>query len=196
MNSPLQRLLRAIDPSRTYDECSRRADAALNTFKMPPALITDWHRFQGCLIRFLQHLDQHLLRLPPSALSAPTNVEILWSRCLAVLVHAYGPNGAVAAFECARTGNEGGIYDVLKTMARGLADEYALAEIKAQVGAFWASLSVPAKLAATDEYLRIAGHLVPGELAEAGAVRIRANLPKVLIEHPKLLRQLQQAVRR
>jgi hypothetical protein len=66
----------------------------------------------------------------------------------------------------------------------------------AQVWAFWDSLSIPAKLAATDEYLQLAGQLVPGEIAEGSAVRIRANLPKVLIEHPKLLRQLRQAVRR
>jgi len=193
MNSPLQRLLRAIDPAQTYEQCARRSNDALNTFKMPPALITDWYRFQGCLIRFMQHLDQHLLGLPPSA---PTNVQMLWSRCLEVLRSSDGKSGAMAAFECARTGNEGGLYQVLKTMARSLADEYALAQIKVQVSAFWGSLSIPAKLAATDEYLQIAGHLVPSEMAEAGAVRIRADLPKVLIEHPKLLWQLQKALRR
>jgi hypothetical protein len=193
MNSPLQRLLRAVDPARTYGECTRRADDALNTFPMPAARITDWYRFHACLVRFMQHLDHHLLRLPPSA---PTDVEMHWSRCLRVLVGIYGDSGAMAAFECARTGNEDGLYGVLRTFAHRLADEYALAEIKAQVWAFWDNLSVPAKLAATDEYLRIAGHLVPGEMAEGSAARIRANLPKVLIEHPKLLRQLQQAVRR
>jgi hypothetical protein len=193
MDSPLQRLLRAVDPSRTYEQCARCADEAINTFVMPPAQITDWYRFQGCLIRFRQHLDHHLLGLPPSA---PTNVGMIWSRCLTLLVGIYGDSGAKAAFECVRTGKEGAIYSVLKNMSRSLAEEYAQSEIKVQVWAYWGSLSVAEKLAATDEYLRIAGHLVPGELAESGALRIRADLPKVLIEHPKLLWQLQRSLRR
>ncbi|MGA2500891.1 MAG: hypothetical protein ABSH20_24400, partial [Tepidisphaeraceae bacterium] len=134
MNSPLQRLLLAIDPARTYEEGSRRVAEALNTFPMPPALITDWYGFQACLIRFLQHLDHHLLRLP---LSVSTHTEIAWNRCREVLIGIYGDSGPLAAFECARTGNEEGLYGVLKSLARGLADQYALAETKAQVWAWF-----------------------------------------------------------
>ena len=106
------------------------------------------------------------------------------------LVRAYGSNGEKAAFEMARTGNEGGLYAVLKKMAQTMGEHYAENEVSAKVLFYWNGLTVPEKLAAADEYLGKYGHLLPSELTEGSAGRVRANLPKVLEEHPRLLRRL------
>ncbi|MCX5674670.1 MAG: hypothetical protein NTX87_06645 [Planctomycetota bacterium] len=187
MPTKLDRLLESIHPTKTTEELSRRADDALNSFSVEATQIEVWDRFRHCLIRFLHHAETRLLRL-----SAPCHmgVEFAWGRCCQILMRAYGPNGEKTAFEMARTGNEGGLYAVLKKMAQTMADQFAQNEIEAKIGTYWNYLSINEKLAAGDEYLAKYGHLLPSELTEGSAARIRANLPKVLQEHSNLLRRL------
>ncbi|GAG41001.1 unnamed protein product, partial [marine sediment metagenome] len=113
-----------------------------------------------------------------------------WGRALSILTKAYGPNGEKAAFEMARTGTEGGLYRVLRETAQTMAAEYAENEVGARINNYWNDLSTDERLAAPDEYLRRFGHLLPSELTEGGAWRVRANFSKVLQEHSRLIQRL------
>jgi hypothetical protein len=104
----------------------------------------------------------------------------------------YGENGEKAAFEMVRTRVEGGIYTVLKKLAKQMAKEYARNEIRLKAWHFWDSLSVDDQISATDEYLLKYGHLLPSQLTEGNAARIKANFPKVLGEHPKLIKRMRK----
>jgi hypothetical protein len=187
MLSKLDRLLESIHPSRTIEELNRRADDALNSFSAESPQIEGWDRFRHCLIRFLTHVESRLLRL---ARPSPMGLDFDWGRCCQILMRAYGPNGEKTAFEMARTGNEGGLLAVLRKMAETMAEQFAQNEIEAKVITYWNYRSVEEKLAAADEYLAKYGHLLPSELTEGSAGRIRANLPKVLQKHPDLMRKL------
>jgi hypothetical protein len=89
----------------------------------------------------------------------------------------------------ARTGAEGGLFSVLKAIALRMAEEYTENEIHARVSDYWNRLTPDEQLAAGDEYLEKYGHLLPDEMTEGSAARIRVNLPKVLIQHPKTLQK-------
>jgi len=193
MATKLQRLLLAICPERVLDETDRRVDEALNTFTAAAsARIEKWDAFRGCLMDFLRHVETCVLRL-----SGPVRmgVDFEWGRCCQILMRTYGASGEKAAFEIARTGNEGGLYAVLSKMARQIAEQAAEKEISAKVSFFWEGLSVKERLAAGQEYLDLYGHLLPSELTEGSAARIRANLPKVLAEHPHMVRRLKRVGR-
>ena len=82
------------------------------------------------------------------------------------------------------------MYGLLKAVAGRILDKYAGNEISARVNHFWANLSVDEKLVVMDEYLAKYGHLLPSELTEGGAFRIKANFIKVLEEHPRILHRL------
>ena len=187
MLSKLDRLLESIHPSRTIEELNRRADDALNSFSAEAPQIESWDRFRHCLIRFLHHAESRLLRL---ARPCPMGLDFDWGRCCQILMRAYGPNGEKTAFEMARTGNEGGLYAVLRKMGQSMAEHFVQNEIEAKISTYWNYLSVEGKLAAADEYIAKYGHLLPSELTEGFAVRIKANFPKVLQEHPAILRRL------
>jgi len=187
--SKLDQLLDRIDPSRTIDETASRADDALNSFRLETARITDWEKFKMCTAEFFCHVDNAVLRLHPRRSVA---LEFDWSRACQIYEKEYGSNGEKAAFEMARTGNEGGLYAILKTLAKRMAEEYAGNEIRARISHCWNDLSVDERLTVTDEYLEKYGHLLPSELTEGGAVRIRANMSKVLEEHPRLIHALRQ----
>lgn len=192
MTTKLDRLLESIDPARTLDQVSARMDIALNSFKFNSGTIKDWGTFKAVLTRFFRHTENTILRMKSFQSPYP---DIDWGRCVMVLLNIYGRNGEKAAFEMVRTGAQGGLYTVLKKIAKQMAKEYTGNEISARISHFWHSLSVKEQLAATDEYLEKYGHLLPEEITEGSAVRIKANFINVLEEHPRIVRRMRNVGR-
>jgi hypothetical protein len=188
----LDRLLDALAPERTLDVVAARADQAVNTFNASQPLVGTWPDFMECLGRFLRHVENNLLRLP-HGFNPGTDYDAL--RALPLLREIYGPSGEKAAFEITRTGAEGGLRAVLQAMAQRLFENTARREIHARVNDHWCDLTTAEQLATPEEYLQKYGHLLPAELTEGRALRVFANFPRVLEEHPYLLQRLRQASR-
>jgi hypothetical protein len=184
MKTKLDRLLDSIDPASTLDQVSARVDDALNSFRVKSGIIKDWQGFRTILTDFYRHVENAIVRIQPSFLHAP---DFGWGRCRKLLIKEYGEK---AAFEIVRTGAEGGLYGVLKAIARQMIDEYAGNEVAARIGNFWEALSMEEKLAVSQEYLDKYGHLLPLELTSGSAARVRANFLKVLEEHPRIVKRL------
>ncbi len=192
MSTKLERLLESIDPERVSNETARRADNSINSFYVDEGLITEWVKFQALMARFLCHVENAVLRLNPQR---SVDFYIDWGRSCQLLVKEYGPNGEKAAFEISRTGNEGGLYSVLRAVARRLAEHYTQNETSAKISHYWNSLSADEMFDATTEYLEKYGHLLPSELTEGRAVRVRANFMKVLEQHPRLINEFRKICR-
>ena len=189
MRDELKELLDSIHPSRTLDQTAGRADEAINTFSAGSSQITDWDEFRRCVIRFAKHVDSKILctrRMPDMEL------DFAWWHYSKVLQIAYGQSGDKAAFEMARTGNEGGLYGVFRRFAETQAEQYAQNEIHGRISRVWEGLSATEKLKAADEYLAEYGHLLPSELTENGAARVKMNFRKVLAEHPRMMQRFGQ----
>ena len=185
----LDRLLATLDPARTLDETSARADEAMNSFPMRTAIIEDWNEFQDLMTRFTLHVRKACLRLSPGY---EGNAEFDWADCRQALRKEYGPSGFKAAFETARTG---GVYKVLKTVARRLSEDYGAQEVSARAHHFLNRLTAEERISMAREYLRKYGHLFPSELTEGSAARIVESFPKVLEQHPRLLQRLRRVGR-
>ncbi|MFH1742654.1 MAG: hypothetical protein ABIH23_26920 [bacterium] len=192
MRTKLDRLLESIDPTRPIDETAARVDGALNSFRLHAARITDWGEFKWCVARLVCHVRNTVLRpQPPLAVDRVFD----WDKGCKALQREYGASGEKTAFEKARTGNEGGLYSVIKGIANQLTEEYTENEIRSRIGRFWEQLSFEEQSGVADEYLAKYGYLLPSEMTEASAGRLRANILKVLEEHPRLVRSLRYASR-
>jgi len=189
----LDALIHSIDPSFNFEPVSTRVNAAMNSFPLDTLQPKDWSQFQRLLTGFFCHLENRVLRLQPPR--SPDD-RFDWSRCFILLKKEYGEQADKAAFEMARTGVEGGLYGVLKKVAEKMAENYADNEISARIHSYWNGLSTDEKLAASEEYLQKHGHLLPSELTEGSAARIRANFPKVLLEHARMKRRMKNINRR
>lgn len=189
MPTKLDMLLQSIDPSRTLDKVAGDVDRAINSFSRKRAVIGTWDEYVSFFADFYRHLETVVLRVRGGS---PNDKEFQWGQCIRLLNKAFGPSGYKAAFEMVRTGKEGGLYRVLKTLADQMAEEYSQNEISARISYYWDSLTLNEKLAASDEYLRKYGHLLPGELVDASAARIRAEFLRVLEEHPKMIQRMRQ----
>ena len=187
MKTRLDVLLEQIDPTRTIDEVAARVDSALNSFHVSQGRITKWDEFRDVLTSFFRHAENTILLIPNFKSSSS---EIDWGRCCRLLMKEYGANGDKAAFEIVRTGTEGGFYGLQKRVARRMTTEYAGNEISARIHHFWNSLIMEEQFSVMDEYLIKFGHLLPSELTEPTADRIKVNFVKVLKEHPQLVKRM------
>jgi hypothetical protein len=190
----LDDLLQAIDPARTFDQTSARVHEALSRLRIDSALIQDWNAYR----EFMASL---YCRLEAAALGATrareVNLEFDWDRCARLLNRVYKPAGYKAAFEMARTGNEGGLRAVMQALAEKVAETYAENEISARVGRFIENLvGVPERYQATvAEYLKKHGRLLPSEVTEGSGARVTFNFQAVLENHSKVLRRLRSTGR-
>ena len=187
MKTKLDELLNSIDPVRTLDQVSARVDEAVNCFQIQSGTTKSWNVFKTVLASFFCYTESLILQIYPPRKPHP---DIDWGRCCRLLIKEYGPNGEKAAFEMVRTGSEGGLYAVLKAVAKRMINEYAGNEISVRISHFWQNLSTDEKIAASEEYLSKYSHLLPSELTEGSAARIRANFIKVLEEHPNLIKRM------
>lgn len=192
MSTKLDLILRDIDPSRTIDETYARVDRALNSFSFSQAQITDWQTFRVYIARLVFHVRNTVLRLQQPL---EFDVEFEWGQAVRYLQNEYGPDGEKVAFQKARTGNEGGLYSVLKTVAKKIAEEYSTNEIQNRISNYLNQLTVDEHLDAADEYLKKFGHLLPSEVTEGYPARIKGFFHKFLEKHPKLIRDLRMASR-
>ena len=193
MPTPLDHLLERLDPQRVLEQVQARVDEAVNSFRLDAAQIKDWNRFKQCVMEFVRHVEGTALRLRSPVRTDP---DYEWGRCVRLLMRRYGREGEKTAFELARTGNEGGLYAVLKAVAHRIAQGTAENEIAARVLDYWHSLSADQQMQASTEYLQKYGHLLPSELTEGSAARLRARLPKVLQEHPRMIQRLRAVARK
>jgi hypothetical protein len=194
VTTELDRLLASISPEKTIVETFNRANHALNTFPVSAGQMADRTEFKNLLAELARHLDFHILRLRrPVVISS----DQYWQYCaVPALQGVYGPSGGVkAGFELARMGCGGGLYAALRAVAMHIAEDYAKREIAARVGTYLQGLSAQEQLDACSEYLSRYGALLPSEMTEASAARIRADFQKVLERHPWLLKKTHEVGR-
>ena len=189
MPSKLDRFLETIDPSRNIEQLWSRADNALNSFKVNQAMATDYWEFQRFLAELFCHLENTLLRLNPPR---KTEYDFDGGRCLHLLQQELGSQADKVAFDRARTGVDGGLYGVLKLVARLMVEQYSGNEVAARVSEFWNGLSMDEQLEVSHEYVRKHGHMLPSEVTEGSAVRVMINFTKVLEEHPRLVARVRR----
>ena len=190
MMTKLQRLLQSIDPEIVYRPVERNVNQALEGFPVPDVTPTP-EKYEALLDRLVGHVDRLVFRCSAWRGDRETHLAAAWE----LLKKAYGANGRVAAFEIARTGVQGGARAVVRTVALGLAKQYAETEIKAKVDKYWRGLTVAEQLEAPAAYLAEYGRFLPKDLTERGAIRVHAGFPAVLRLHPQLIQQLRRVAR-
>ena len=192
MKTKLDRLLESISPEKTIEQTYNRANEAIVSFNFAKAKVENWEQFKCCMARFLKHFDEKVLRL-----TKPIDVPLTehWRYCITPLLKIYGSSGDITAFKLAHTGNEGGLYGVLKAFAMYKAEEYTKNEISARVHMYWEGLSTEEMLQAEKEYVSKHGNILPSELTCNGSSLMKSYLYKVLQKHPFIVQRLHQSNR-
>jgi len=147
--------------------------------------------FKHFLSQFFRHVENKVLRI--QAFQGHASYD--GARCYNLLKKEYGSDGHKTAFEMARTGIQGGLYEVLKKIASHMAKDYAQNEISGRISHFWNALSLNEKFAVINEYAEKYGHLLPPDFTEGSAVLLKMKFTKVLEEHPHMIKRLRETSR-
>lgn len=169
------------------EETQADVDEAVNSFSAP-ARVATWDEFHEVIARFYRHVENEVLRI-----SMDCDVSFDRSNADRVLAGVFGH--ARVAFDLARSGQEGGMFKVLRTLAQGMAEAYSEREIGARVADFLDGLSFDEERAVAREYIERYGHLVSSELMEGSPAYVQANLQRVLAGHPRIVQRVRGATR-
>jgi hypothetical protein len=185
--SKLEKLLESIHPSKTHEQISSRANAAVNSFAIDTYRINDLDDLQKLMASFYDHVQRKVLRINGKLAFNP---EIFWGPCRNILEKEFGSRWAITTMEICKSQIEGGLYGVLKKLAEGIIAQYAKNEITSKVTEFWNGLTLKERLSIADEYLEKFDDFLPYDLKAGNAARLRTNMFDVLVNHPKMVSSL------
>jgi hypothetical protein len=185
--SKLEKLLESIHPSKTHEQISSRANAAVNSFAIDTYRINDLDDLQNLMASFYDHIQRRVLRINGNFALSP---ETFWGPCRNILEKEFGSRWAVTTMEICKSQIEGGLYGVLKKLAEGIIAQYAKNEITSKVTEFWNGLTLKERLSIADEYLEKFDDFLPYDLKAGNAARLRTNMFDVLVNHPKMVSSL------
>jgi hypothetical protein len=112
-----------------------------------------------------------------------------------LLKRPYGQNAPQALFDIAKSGSEGGLRQIMRTMADAYGEEYARQLIGVAVTFYLKGRAPSVLISDAREYITLYPDIVPAELTDGTPARIMANFPKVLEMHPFLMRRVRQTGR-
>jgi len=184
MATKLDKILDEIDPSRTIDDVENLINNAFASYYREKNTVDSWNEIEPCLADIFRTLENAALSIGGEFRG---NVGFDGSRAMHLLSQEYGSNQTV--YDIMLSGAEGGIYSILKALARLMAEEYSRNEIGARVSDWWESLSTEEKLEAPDEYLRKFSEILPQSVIQDN-YRLKAYFWQVLEEHPRLIKRI------
>ena len=192
MSDSIIEILKELSSPSYNEKKYTGADRAVNEAAVG-GLVDSFEEFENILIEVIVLVQKYVLK---ARNPVEGGREFYLDAAFRALSKKLGPNGEKAAFERSRTGNEEGLYGVIKLIAYGYADVLFENESKSRVGIIWERLSNDDKFVVMDEYLKEFGHLWPDELTENGAVRLKVNFSKTMQLHIENVRKLSESLKR
>ena len=191
MPTPLQDLIKKIET--LPDEIEHLVDQGINSFNMPKTnVINDWNIFQYWLGKFYCDIEFTILGI---RMAEEIDIDFYAKKSFTTLEKKFGTSSMQASFEIARTGNEGGMYTLMKTLAKLIGEKYLSNQIGTLINIYMEKLSPDDIIADSKEYLATYSHLLPLEISEKQGIRVQANFFKVLNKHPYMMRDLKRKTR-
>jgi len=191
MSTRLEELLESIDPSRTIDRVSAAVDDAFNSFRSRNPIRT-FDDYEEYMSKYVQHIEQIVLNFKSND---PYDRQFFWTRYSNLVNSRNDPDAWKWNYEKITTGQDGGLYKILKDVAAMILEDRSKREISARIGNFWNSLTNDEKLDTVDEFVHLLGHLLPTKYTGGNAAYLKMNFPRVLESYPQLLMELRRSFR-
>ncbi|MBK7090661.1 MAG: hypothetical protein IPH59_02895 [bacterium] len=181
----LSDLLVKLDPVKVIDGPERRADFGLDTFPSANACVESCQDFLHFMTLFHQSVQSCVWEYWPY-------YDYSWNRnqVFKLLRSYFGENGVEHAHLIARTGIHGGLYGLMKRIAKHAASEFQRIDIHVTVEEFLMYLDDEEKEDAAREYSERFEDYLPPELLENNGLTLLMRFEKVLENHPYMIRNV------
>lgn len=191
MATTLEILIKTIDPSRTIERVSAAVDEAFNSFKdnSPIRAFDDYGKYMS---KYVQHIEQIVLKFQSAS---PYNQEFFWGRYVNLVSGGYERETWKWNYRRIMTGEDGGLYGVLKEVASLILKDRSGNEISSRIYTFWNSLDTQEKFAAIDEFIRKFGNTLPSKFTDGRTIYLKMHFPQFLEKYPQFLLEMRRSIR-
>jgi hypothetical protein len=189
MRSNLKQLLEKIDYRNLFEEDQRRVDHVLTRYRSVKNTIGNYNEFQDCLINFVSQIYSAIINVPKAFDTA--NRSIMYDLALTFLKSKYPRNTERTLYEIMHSGSEGGVYRILKTLAKIMSEKIYQDGIEYHVALYLNEMDFEEKEAAVKEYIKEYGSILPGNY-QRDPISIMISFDKVLQQHPIMMKRLRE----
>lgn len=163
---------------------------ALNSLDIDRAVTPSLEEFKDTVYLFYSSLISK-----PNG-NSPANLNNLGYHekggALMLLDEIYGENGSAIAFNMAKKGIDGGLYQVLRSVGSHYAQKTVKNRIWGAVVGFLGGFEYEELKTLSEEYIAKYGHILPSEMKEKGGYWLIKNFEYVLCQHPHIIKKFRE----
>ncbi|MAT59470.1 MAG: hypothetical protein CMF23_15975 [Ignavibacteriae bacterium] len=189
MNSKLKQLLEKIDYKNLFEASERRVEKILAEYRSEKNTIENFDEFKECLIEFISKIYGAIINSPDAFEEAAAS--IMYERTIYFLKDQYPQNTEMTLYEIMHSGAEGGVYQVLKILAKSMTDQIYKDGVEHFVSVYINGLDFSERETAAKEYLEEFGDILPLNYKN-DPFSVVISFERVLIEHPFMIKRLQE----
>jgi hypothetical protein len=189
MATKLKLLLEKIDYQNLFEADERRVERILAEYRSERNTIDDYDEFKKCLIDFVSRIYGAIVNSP----NAFENADDLFMHGLALkfLNTKYPGNTERTVYEIMHSGAEGGVYQILKSLAEVMMDKIYKDGVDHYIALFMEEITFEERAAAVNEYLSEYGDKLPTNYKNDPNM-VMIAFDKVLYEHAIMMRRLRR----
>lgn len=151
MATKLKQLLEKIDNQNLFDDDARRVERVLSEYESTKNTVENYTEFKKCLIEFVSKIYGAIINTPNVFKNADDS--IMYDLALRFLKAKYPGNTEITVYEIMNSGAEGGVYQVLKTLAKIMTDKIYSDGVDHFISRYVDEIGIEGRQAAVKEYL-------------------------------------------
>jgi len=179
MATKLTQLLNKIDYTNLFEADERRVERILTHYRSERNTIENHNELKKCLIEFVRNIYGAILNSP--TVFNNTNESFMYDLALSFLKAKYPGNTEITVYEIMHSGAEGGVYQVLKTLAHKMTDKIYKDGVGHYIDTYLDEIGFEGRQAAVKEYITEYDSILP--------MNYKNDPNMVLISFDKVLRK-------
>lgn len=186
MATKLQQLLDKIDHKNLFEEEERRVEKVLSQYRSKKNTVENYIEFKKYLIEFVRQIYGAIIN--PNAYSSETD-PYMFARAIGFLKRKYDGKTEITVYEIMHSGAEGGVYQIFKTLAQIMTDEFYLYGVNHFIACFLNEISFDERATYAKEYLNKYAYILPSNYKN-DPITVTISFDKVLREHTLYMKRL------
>lgn len=187
MATKLQQLLDKIDYKNLFEADKRRVERVLSQYRSKRNTVENHDEFKKCLVEFVGQIYGAIINVPNGFRSASNSH--MFSLAIDFLKSKYQGNTEITVYEIMHSGAEGGVYQILKTLAQIMTDKIYLDGVEHFIARFLDEISYDERTVYAKEYLNKYAYILPSNYKNDPNM-VLISFDKVLREHAIYMKRL------
>lgn len=185
----LKLLLQEIEYDNKWKTYELKIEEVISNFNLTENTLKTYSEYRQLLAKFTRQIWSVFFDNPNSI--SHIDDSILITKAIETLKITYHKDTDLVVFKIINSGAEGGVYQVLKTLAKNWKTSLYNQHIELIVNKFVESLTWQERENAAKEYLNEFKDILPSNFRN-DPLQVAVSLKNILIEHPRMMKRIKE----